>query len=429
MTVGAAVLFADSCGSAAPPQGNKPGWQAGFWLWRDEYATHPLREAATPVEALYVQTNRRLPEKLPAAREYWLVFRLDARTAPSLTKAREQAALVEELRAAARARGLPVAGMQLDVDCPTGELLQYAEFLRELRKGIRPGFGISITALLDWFRPGTDIGKVIGEVDEFVPQFYDVAERLSEARAIAAPFDAAKWGPVFNGFGKRFRIGLSTFGRIRMVSGERGFRLETLRPIDFGANPAFSLRARETAAKEVVLRYEALREVEIEYTRFRPGDAVEFMIPTIASIAAAAGEAKRVGGFCGGVLFFRWPALDESLTLQPDEVLAAVTTGSKGTRQVVKLNVVDGACAAVHCVDLLLDFAGPPTPEPARYRIRSTTPLEYFLPNERMPARLAGPSSIAVPVPPHAGLGRIALGRAVAAKRAEYTLEEEGAAR
>lgn len=52
---------------------------------------------------------------------------------------------------------------------------------------------ISITALLDWFRDGTAVGEAIARIDEFVPQFYDLAAPGTSGgmAEIAAPLDSS----------------------------------------------------------------------------------------------------------------------------------------------------------------------------------------------------------------------------------------------
>ena len=67
---------------------------------------------------------------------------------------------VAELRGLAEQRRLNLVGVQLDIDSPTGSLAEYADFLREVRKTLPPGMGISITALLDWFRDGTAVAEI-----------------------------------------------------------------------------------------------------------------------------------------------------------------------------------------------------------------------------------------------------------------------------
>jgi hypothetical protein len=129
--------------------------------------------------------------------------------------------LVERYRAVkqqADAAGQRVAGFQLDFDCPEARLQEYARFLQHLRDALPADEWLSITALLDWFRPGTRVGEVLQWVDEYVPQFYDVgAVAGEEGTEIAMPIDAGKWAPVFNAFGRPYRIGISVFGRIGSI--------------------------------------------------------------------------------------------------------------------------------------------------------------------------------------------------------------------
>ena len=40
-------------------------------------------------------------------------------------------------------------------------------------------------------------------------------------------------------------------------------------------------------------------------------------------LAASVAEARKMGPWCGGVLFFRWPGPNETMAASPDEVLTA----------------------------------------------------------------------------------------------------------
>ena len=88
--------------------------------------------------------------------------------------------------------------------------------------------------------------------------------------------------------------------------------------------------------------------------------------------------------------------------MQPDEVLEAAGAAA-GRREENRVQVVDGGCAAVHCVDVYLDSAGPLAPQPVRFRIRASTPLDYFLPERNMPVHLAGASELEISLPPYCG--------------------------
>jgi hypothetical protein len=201
--------------------------------------------------------------------------------------------------------------------------------------------------------------------------------------------------------------------------------LTDLKPLDIASDSAFNLQTFTTEAKEVLLSYRVVRETRIGYTGCGPGDTVEFVIPTPDAIRPAVEQAKLIHGYCAGVVFFRWPAFNETLAVQPSQVLAAAGVVFQPAERPAGLRVVDGNCATVECVDLYLVNATSLSSKPIRYRIDSSTELEYFLPSERMPVRMPGPSRIELLLPPYGGSSRMHLGRAVTAKRAEFTMKEE----
>ena len=289
---------------------------------------------------------------------------------------------------------------------------------------------MSITALLDWFRNGTAIGDVLAQVDEFVPQFYDLGDPADRNQAaIAARIDVLRWAPVFNRYGKRFRIGISSFGRARVVPRDqpmhRGITFYgDLRPLDVAANPAFELQTSHNAAGETVLNYRAKRNVQFGYEHLQEGDIVQFIISTPEAIRAAVGSARKIKGHMAGVVFFRWPSEREDWAMQPDEVLdAAGVSGAR--RHENHVHAVAGDCAAVHCVDLYLESAGSLSPRAIRYRIHASTALEYFLPERNMPLNLVGSSDFEISLPAYCGRGHLYIGRAVSLEHAEFTVEEE----
>jgi hypothetical protein len=415
-----------------------PKWEFGFWCWRGSPAT--VRPGAAPVDVLFLQAGRieheqffgvaepwrvygSLPKELPTAHAYWLVFRFDKHLVPATGSVPLLVRKVTELQTEARQRGVKLIGIQLDIDSPTRALPQYAAYLRAVRKDVPAELQLSITALLDWFRAGTAIGDVVDAVEEFVPQFYDLQNQggVAGPSMIAAPIDAAKWGPKFNRFGKRFRIGVSTFGRSRLLPEGRTSYVD-LKPLDLALNPAFLLESSRTEAKEQILRYRASRKTRISYADFEPGSGVEFILSTPEAIKSAVAQARRMGEYCAGVLFFRWPTFNESMVAEPDEVLAAAT-GTPLPGEPATLRAVDERCAVVHCTDLYLADTPALQPEPIRYVIEISSELEYFLPDERTPARMTGPGRLEFTLPPFGGRTQIHLGRAVTANSAKYTLK------
>lgn len=435
LTLLAAVIALAWFGGAAR-SASAPEWKTGFWFW--DGSSNQIVASGGAVDVVYCKAGSiarepsshpgwrvygNLPNELPAAREYWVVFRFEGEGVPAIETVPMLRSAVEQVLAQAQVRRIAVAGLQLDIDSSTNSLGEYTRYLREVRKALPSGTDLSITALLDWFRPGTEIAAVIREVNEFVPQFYDVraARWGRNDYSVAKAIDAKRWGPVFNKFGKRFRVGVSSFGRARRVGESEGV-LSDVAPLNFAMNTAFRHTSDTAAAGEVVLRYTAERRTFVGWTRFEPGEAIEFVLATPELIRASWQAARAMGGQCGGVVFFRWPTFHESLAVHPDQVMRAVGV-RKGAPQPVRLQAVDRACAAVHCTDLYLFTAEPLSPEPTRHSIRSSAELEYFVAADRTPARMSGADRVELLLPPYCGRTRLYLGRAVTAAKSDFRLE------
>ena len=436
----AASLGLSGCAVSSSGQSSHSTWTTGFWFWGGK-SDHEVR-SWPPLDVLFVQVATipgehvygEWPKDMPEAREYWMVFRFDRQAVPDPEVAKMLAAEVSRLWRMAQLDHLHVTGVQLDIDSPTSQLAAYAGFLREVRKGLPQDCQLSVTALLDWFRSGTSVGQVIRIADEFVPQFYDAASGDFRNNAvIASRIDAARWGPVFNSFGKRFRLGISSFGRAQMVRKEvaasacyRGIGFfEDLTPLDIAMNRSFHLDASRNPANEVVLNYTAAQKIKISYTNFNPGDGIRFILATPDSIRAAVDSARQIKGNLAGVLFFRWPTDNETLAMQPEEVLAAAGIATQGQPASNRIDTIDGHCATVECVDVYLKSGSPFSSSPVRYRIRASTELEYFLTEKNIPVRLKAPAELELSLPPYCARGRLFLGRAVSAHHSDFTVEQE----
>ncbi|MEI9815012.1 MAG: DUF3142 domain-containing protein [Acidobacteriota bacterium] len=407
-----AVLLTN-CGSkpaAAPPRPTT--WTIGYWVWG---LGEPVK-IEQPVDVLFLQagtiwpdgTRIDLPQNPPVAREYWLTLRAE-RGLSGLPAVTQLAKSLDDLRSRARAQHLNPVGVQLDIDSPTGSLKEYAKFLAEVRQTLPPGMQLSITALLDWFHDGTGIDAVIAQVDEFVPQFYDLGSPYSD-EFIAAPIDAEKWAPRFNRLQKRYRIGISAFGRTR--SPESGHLYRGLAPYDIADRMASLQDVRRSAAQELIL------------TTKGP-DPVQFIVPTPESVRAAVDSAKKFGGYSAGVVFFRWPNENETLVMRPEDVLAAAGFDIRPAE--VGVESQSGGCVAVECYDLALLRANRFVPHPVEFHVSSSEDIDYLVPPEYgdVPARISGRRQIALKMWPYAAKARIELGRVVTAKPATFTLETQ----
>ena len=385
-------------------------WKTGFWIWAGSTpATAELRASV-----LYVQIlGNHWPRGLPAADEYFVVRRLDPNA--NLTRAlaaeivEHYARLVSD--AGARAR---VAGLQIDYDCPTKRLEDYGEFLTWIRQDLSPNAKLSITALLDWFGPHTSIQQTLAPVDEFVPQFYDVGATRSSA-GIAEPVNSAKWAPILNSLKTPYRIGISSFGRIARRREESSGRTQVhyfrdRTPLDFAASPAFRRSSTTTGAGELVVQYDVNAEAEMD--ELRPGDRVEITFPTEASVRAAYDAAAKFGGYCSGVIFFRWPNASETLPMAPDQV-NLILRGKTLTSEVT-LETREGNCKERKCIDLHVSFGGKTgsDPQDRLLDIRASGPMDLFLPDPPLHFVTSGMRQIRVRVPGYSGLSSAYLGRA-----------------
>jgi hypothetical protein len=442
----AVSLSLSSCSRSTEMPSQPLSWTTGFWFW-SEYS-EPV-QVGSPVDVLFVKAasirklDRRfsaeepyyvytaVPSELPLAGEYWFVLRFEHQSVPQMDAAPIIARTILRLRETARQRDLKFGGIQLDIDSPTRALPEYADLLRGVRKDLPGDVRISITALLDWFREGTAIAEVVQQVDEFVPQFYDLAHDSSWSKAIAARIDAVKWGPIFNRFRRPYRIGIATFGRAMWIPTEKSVQspataarlvfLDDLLPLHLAVDRNFALDTTHNDADELVLTYRAVKPVSVGYTRFDTGDAVRFILPTPNSVRAALKSAKQMRGYVSGVLFFRWPSPNETLVLQPDEASKADLDSETAPSAI---QTVDGGCATVTCTDLYLRDSRPFSSTASEYRIRSSHAMEYFLPQDKMPIRMIGRSALDVYLPPYTNRGLTYLGRAVTATPAEFLIEE-----
>src|ERR1700733_2340900 len=132
MLVAAALFGLSGCANSLQSQ-PPPKWTIGFWYWHGNSA-EPAAAKETP-DALFVHAgtiskSQGLPGSLPAAREYWLVFRKEESGVPDVSAAPVLVDVVFRLLADARRRRLKVVGIQLDIDSPTSRLSRYADFLR-----------------------------------------------------------------------------------------------------------------------------------------------------------------------------------------------------------------------------------------------------------------------------------------------------------
>jgi len=427
-------------------------WRIGYYAWNSSYLSLGLKTShGMPLQLLYVATGEyrkskkdeacedkislRLPNSLPPAEKYVAVVRIADANLPDAKYIQGLMESYQELKIEAQKNKRTVIGLQLDYDCPTNRLAEYARFLTLVRSALPKDELLSITALLDWFRPGTAVADVINNVDEFVPQFYDVAPEHSDRDGVGvAQQIEPKWGTVFNAFAKPYRVGIASFGRIVGINRAKkrsgcSVAILDVNPLELFSRNRLEPRATTISkAGERLVRYgnKTATANSADGACRNASDEIKMIIPTKASISTAYAVARKMGSWCKGVLFFRWPVENEAMVYTQSELDGIIAgNGASGT-VASTVEVEDGLCTAVSCNDLFLTLKDRFPEKPVRIRIHSSTDLEYFLPDNLLKPRLVGLRTVELIIPANAGVPRIRLGRAVSREPATFRLEEAG---
>ena len=153
-----------------------------------------------------------------------MVVRLDGQTG-SLDTATH--ARVNDLLARWRQQGVPIAGVEIDYDCPTSQLPAYRNFLAGMRQSLDRDTTLSITALPTWLN-SPELSKLLAITDESVLQVHAVmnprqglfdAERAQAWLKAYAKQSAHPWRIALPSYGTR--VSWDDNGRISAVESER----------------------------------------------------------------------------------------------------------------------------------------------------------------------------------------------------------------
>lgn len=445
--------FLYSCGDSTKTS-YKPEWKVGCWVWGsyvddDNDENESLAEAQL-FDIFYVKVgesrmtgmrqgeralNMWWPKDIPKANSYYAVWRCEGAGCLSDSLITDLVKSYHSIKNEAKKTGMQVAGLQIDYDCSTTELLRYAHFLRGVKIVLPKDDILSITTLLDWFRPGTKVAEVIRWSDEFIPQFYDnnPQNNGSNVSGVAEMIDSAKWAPVFNAFRKPYRIGISSVGRIvetyagdakHQCSQQSGtwFRRENILEI-MEKEKISPIRIDKSLSGETIVFYKSNGDKNIRKEIPCSEKLLKMVIPTRQSVFNAFNAAKAMGGYCSGVVFFRWPDRNEVLALTRQELEDVLRESATAAGGAPTIEVEDGLCAAVSCNDIYIRLPERFPAQDVVFIVRSSTPLDYFVPGRFGLAVLRGPQTIEVKTPAYTGLPRIAIGRAVSISQARFSVE------
>lgn len=131
------------------------------------------------------------------------VLRIDGR----LDDAR-MPALLDQVAAMVDGAAGPLAGVEVDYDCPTSKLSTYARFLAALRARLPASLRLSITALPTWMN-SVDLERLVPPLDELVLQVHAVDD---PRRGLFSPAQAEGWVRAFaRRIDRPFRVALPAY--------------------------------------------------------------------------------------------------------------------------------------------------------------------------------------------------------------------------
>lgn len=179
------------------------------------------------------------------------VLRIDGR----LEEAR-MAATADRVAATVVALGrkAPLAGVEIDYDCPTSRLGDYARFLSALKSRLPPTLALSITALPTWMN-SPELSRLGADVSEIVLQVHAVDD---PRRGLFDPGRAEHWVRAFaSRIGRPFRVALPAYDvRVSWGADGRMAGVEGERPILAGAADSQMLMAAPEAVRHLLHRLE-----------------------------------------------------------------------------------------------------------------------------------------------------------------------------
>jgi hypothetical protein len=203
--IAALALLLGACGD---PDRVRARDHDSFWLWAG-VSSSPALETAKMVYLLDGEVRGTPTHFVPLrastphthAPQLWLVIRTDTLDWPK--------GMIDALgpHADGWARaGNRLTGVQIDFDARTRHLEEYVDFLRQVRRSLRPRYQLSITGLMDWSANGDPaaLAKLKGVVDEVVIQTYQGRSTI---------FGYERYFDRMRGFPIPFKVGLVDNGR------------------------------------------------------------------------------------------------------------------------------------------------------------------------------------------------------------------------
>lgn len=250
------LLFLTMCGLLAACQRAPQVLPQQAYIWQRQWS--PAVISAMQASDQLVGGWRVLAAELTAQRQWkiaspdWqalkttqhaivMVVRLDGQTeSPDATTH----ARISDLLARWRQQGVPVAGVEIDYDCPTSQLPAYRSFLAGLRQNLDRDTTLSITALPTWLN-SPELSKLLAVADESVLQVHAV---MNPRQGL---FDAERAQAWLKAYAKQtahpWRVALPSYStRVSWDDNGRISAVESERPLLASGNAAQELTAPPT---------------------------------------------------------------------------------------------------------------------------------------------------------------------------------------
>ena len=244
----------------------------------------------------------------------------------------------------AMTQGIPVAGIQMDVDCPTRLLPKYAELLVQIRKGLASkgdlgaGQTFSATALQTWLtsRHYQDLANVC---DFVAPQFYEgeIGRSLNHIHPIADTDNLIPGMSRADRTGYPFFVGLGIYGHSLLFS-PKGKLIGTyhgLKPENALRHPSLETLSEialdDTGHQATANRYIGenllvLHAVKPDQYGQGLGVKIAYWVPTAEMLRR---ELEIVRSSrptnCQGVILYRFPEATDPLSLPLPTIRAAIS--------------------------------------------------------------------------------------------------------
>lgn len=182
-----------------------------------DFRREPVRVARVPLD----------PALKAAGRPVGVALRIHTfpgRFTDSPEAVRRVVRLATGLAAEARERGIALAEIQLDYDCPESRLDDYPALIAAVREAVRP-VPVTLTALPSWLRRERAFERVIAAADGYVLQvhFLDPIAKAGDPLVLCDPEAARRAVERAARLRRPFRVALPTYG-YQVVFGADGRR-------------------------------------------------------------------------------------------------------------------------------------------------------------------------------------------------------------